>query len=92
MEDKDREAEIKEEIKELKDKIEALKDDEEAYNDFIDDSTGDITIMGMEFTPSTILKELDPIAYNCGHSYFIDSELSELNTQIEELEEELKGA
>ena len=40
---------------------------EEQYDDLLD-CDGPVIVCGMEYDPSRILKELDPIAYNCGLS------------------------
>jgi hypothetical protein len=34
------------------------------FNYYFDDMHGDIIIAGISFSPSDILKEMDPIAYN----------------------------
>ena len=52
---------------------------EDEFDDFIDECEEVITIFGMKFNPSRILKELDPIAYRCSKS---DYE-STLDTQYE---------
>ena len=38
---------------------------EEEFNDFLDDCYDMVTVAGMEFYPSDILKSCDPIAYRC---------------------------
>lgn len=40
--------------------------DQDAYYEEMLDCEGTVTVGGLEFYPSRILKELDPIAYNCG--------------------------
>ena len=40
---------------------------EDAYDEMLDEA-GPVTVCGMEFYPSRILEELDPIAYRCGFS------------------------
>lgn len=37
---------------------------EEQFNDYIDEATPVIKILGMSYTPSRVLKEIDPIAYD----------------------------
>lgn len=41
------------------------------YDDFIDES-GPIVIMGLEFDPSRVLKEIDPTAYRVYFNDFMD--------------------
>ena len=38
-------------------------DDE--YDEMLDEIEGSITVVGMEFFPSDILKSCDPVAYRC---------------------------
>ena len=46
---------------------------EALYTDFIDQTTEPVTIWGMEYYASTILKECDPIAFRCGFNDWLDS-------------------
>lgn len=66
----------------------------EQYKDFIDEITEPVEIMGMSFTASRILEELDPIAFACGLSDYVDSlDITNNDTyqQLEELIEELES-
>ena len=47
---------------------------EALYNELIDACNTVIKIFGMEYLPSRALKELDPIAYNCGFNDWLDAE------------------
>ena len=44
------------------------------YNELIDEWNPIIKIFGVEYLPSHALKELDPIAYNCGFTDWLDAE------------------
>ncbi len=46
-----------------------------AYNRFDDmlDESGPVVIAGLEFNPSAILKEMDPIAYDTSFNDYMDS-------------------
>ena len=44
---------------------------EELYDDYLD-SEGYVDVMGLEFLPSRIISELDPIAYRCGFNDYMD--------------------
>lgn len=73
-------------------------DYEEGYKELIDECTEVVVIMGISFTPSRILEELDPVAYSCGLSDYVDSidkssnsEYQELESAIEDLEEEIES-
>lgn len=48
-------------------------DTQELYIDMLDDCYGDVEIAGMTFSTSRALKELDPTAFRCGESDYIDS-------------------
>ena len=84
-------------IADLENKIEYYEIDESEFEEqYIGmlDSEGPVSVCGMEFDPSRILRELDPIAYDCGLSdYCIDlndvEEYQELNLELEELKTEL---
>ncbi len=93
-------AALKKQIAELEDKIDNFEIDEdkydENYDEWLDEIYGEIMIGNISFLPSRILKELDPIAYRCGFSDYIDSldiendeEYQELQTELEEVKEEL---
>ena len=43
------------------------------YDDMIDECNEEITISGMRYCASRVLKYADPIAYRCGFSDYIDS-------------------
>ena len=51
-----------------------VKQDEfdETYDDMLD-TDGTVTVGGIEYYPSRILKEIDPIAYRCGLTDYIDA-------------------
>ena len=93
-------AALKKQIAELEDKIDNFEIDGDKYDDkydeWLDEIYGEIMIGNISFLPSRILKELDPIAYRCGFSDYIDSldieddeEYQELQTELEEVKEEL---
>lgn len=93
-------AALKKQIADLENKIDNFEIDEdkydENYDEGLDEIYGEIMIGNISFLPSRILKELDPIAYRCGFSDYIDSldieddeEYQELQTELEEVKEEL---
>lgn len=77
---------------------------EEEFNDFLDDCYDMVTVAGLEFYPSDILKSCDPIAYRCMKSDYesnydvedcaewqeLDRELLDLRYKLEDLESELE--
>lgn len=93
--------EIKEKQAEI-DSFELTVSDDE-YDYFLD-SLGEVNVCGIEFLPSDIIKNCDPIAYRCGKSDYesgIDlneveeyrdllSELQNLESELEDLETELE--
>ena len=52
-----------------------IKTMEEAYERFDDmlDESGPVVIAGLEFSPSAILKEMDPIAYDTNFNDYMDA-------------------
>jgi hypothetical protein len=56
------------------------------YDEMLDELHSPIIIGGIEFDPSRVLKELDPIAYQCGFNDWLDS--CDLTTDPSELETE----
>ena len=93
-------AALKKQIADLENKIDNFEIDEdkydENYDEWLDEIYGEIMIGNISFLPSRILKELDPIAYRCGFSDYIDSldieddeEYQELQTELGEVKEEL---
>jgi hypothetical protein len=83
---------LKEEIAQLEADYRVLEDgeNEDEYDDFIDDVTGVVKIGSLSFSASRILKELDPIAYNCGIAEYNDEKMTELRDEIDEKKAELK--
>jgi len=81
------EQENKERIEEIKERISILENNEniEEYDEMLDEVGLDISI----YPASMVLKNVDEIAYNCGFSDFNDEELSNLNDELNELEEEI---
>lgn len=62
---------------------------EEQYNESLDE-LGDLTIGHLSYSPSHVLREIDPTAYRAGLIDYVDSlELTpeELESELEELEE-----
>ena len=62
------------------------------YDDMLDDSYGEVDICGMKYQSSRALKELDPTAYRCGLNDYNDSELCDIEDQLEGLRDDLKRA
>ena len=69
---------------------------ESDFDSYLDDE-GLVTVCGLEFYPSDILKSCDPIAYRCAKSdyesnYDLDDveEYSDLKEELEALESELE--
>ncbi|MEG2914928.1 MAG: hypothetical protein RR839_00615, partial [Oscillospiraceae bacterium] len=60
--------------------------DDEAYAEMIDDTNEMVIVCGMEYYPSTVLKEVNPIAYNCGFSDFQSSIIDDITYEIENAE------
>lgn len=48
-------------------------DARESFDDLLDEC-GPVMVAGLEYMPSRVLREVDPIAYRCGLIDYIDSE------------------
>ena len=69
---------------------------ESEFDEFLDEIEGSVTVAGMEFYPSDILKYCDPVAYRCAKNdfesdYDLDNceEYSDLKDELESLEDQL---
>ena len=51
-----------------------MRDFDQEYSDMIDECYPEIKIGCCTFSPSRVLYELDPIAYHCGFSDWLDAE------------------
>lgn len=84
--------ELLKEIEEKKIELEDLKtqlenyDDEDIFCEMLDENHKGV----FNILPSTILRELDPIAYRCGLADFEDEGRSNLEDEISDLEDEIQ--
>ena len=62
---------------------------EEEYKDALDEQ-GDVVIGSLHYSPSYVLREVDPTAYRCGLADYIDSLDVSDDPAYKELEEELE--
>lgn len=76
------------------------------YDDYLDEVNGEVEVCGMSYSASSVLKNVDPIAYRCGKNDYIDSldkednddyqdlisEKDNLESELEDLEAELEEA
>lgn len=56
----------------------------EMYDEMLDDCNDTIIIGTLQYYPSTVLKEVDPIAYDCGFADYVDA-LTESDIFVEGL-------
>ena len=65
----------------------------EMYDEILDDCEGEVMIAGIRFSPSYILKELDPTAYRCGVLDLMNSieEEGENSEDMEEFDEYMES-
>ena len=95
-----------EELREKQEQLENFEIDpddyEDQYCDFLDEFET-VKIGNLEYSPSLVLKEVDPTAYRCGLLDYVDSidktdseeykeledEIAELESEIEDLENEI---
>ena len=68
-------------------------DKEEIFASMLDDCYDKITVCGIEFLPSDILLNCDPVAYRCYcNDYFADidvTDFSQYSDKIDEIDEEI---
>lgn len=97
LEDLRNELEVKqEELSEVRDELQYIEDNKDEYIEESDyeeilDCEGVVSVGGLDFYPSTILKQCDPIAYNEGWSNFCDSVDITEYVQYKEVEAEAEG-
>jgi hypothetical protein len=78
-------------LEEVKSDIDYFELDEDDYRDSFEDflnETGPIVIAGEPFSPATILKTLDPVAYQTELSNWVDRQEKEDDKGYKELEEQ----
>jgi hypothetical protein len=46
---------------------------EEMYDEMLDDCEGPVTLCGITYSASQVLREVDPTAYRCGFNDYVDS-------------------
>lgn len=66
----------------------SLESGYEQFDEYIDEATEEVKILGLTYTPSQVLKEIDPTAYRVIFSEFTDH-LYEQGIAIEEWNDEL---
>ncbi|UPU15926.1 phage hypothetical protein [Stenotrophomonas virus Jojan60] len=52
---------------------------EQRYDEMLDECFPTVEFGGVSYDPSTVLYRVDPIAYRCGFSEWLDSEISDGN-------------
>ena len=85
--------------------IELDPDDyEDQFDEYLDESIPEIEIVCLTYSPSRVLKNVDPVAYRCGLNDFVNSldvedsdeykalqeEIDQLQSDIEDLENEIE--
>ena len=81
------------------------EDYEEQFDELLDESIPEIEIGNLTYSPSYVLKNVDPVAYRCSLNDFVDSldvekesdeyealqnEIDQLQSDIEDLENEIE--
>lgn len=70
--------------------IELDPDDyEDQFDEYLDESIPEIEIGCLTYSPSHVLKNVDPTAYRCGLNDFVDSLDVEDSDEYKELQEEI---
>lgn len=73
-------------INEIKDMIEVDNDIIAQMYDESLDEYGDVNIGGLTYDASSVLQSVDPIAYRCGYSDYCDGILSDVEYDLEDME------
>lgn len=91
--------ELQERLEELQTELESFEINQDEYEDqYCDmlDEVSTVQIGSLSYDPSTVLREVDPIAYRCGLNDYVDSldveddeKYKELQEQIEEIESQI---
>jgi predicted nucleic acid-binding Zn-ribbon protein len=91
---------LREELSDLRDDLGRFEldvdDYESEYNESLDEA-GPVTVAGMEYDPSHVLKQVDPITWRCMLVDYVDSldvedseEYQAIEEKIEAIEEEIE--
>lgn len=59
------------------------------YDEMIDETSPEVKIGSLTYSPSQVLKNTDEVAYGCGYNDYFDEELNTLNEEIEGLKDEI---
>lgn len=83
--------EKEEELKKLKEEIETLENQNEDLHEEYDDMLNDVGIDNIlkDYLASDILKSIDEVKYNLGYDEYIDSRVSDLQYNQNDLVEEI---
>ena len=61
--------------------------DDEYYDNMLDDEYGEVDICGYSYASSYVFREIDPIAYNCSKSDYYDSLHSDIESDLEAMDD-----
>lgn len=83
---------LKEEIEEIKEEINRLEsgDNADEFEEYLNDSYGDVDVCGYKMASGTVLREMDTIAFDEALNNYNDGRLTELNYNLDNKEEEMK--
>lgn len=57
--------------------------DEDRFAEYLDETYPEITVMGLHFNASQIVRECDPIAFRCERGNFLSDKLEEVKNEVE---------
>lgn len=77
---------VNEEVKEAYSVYDLLAEelDEEIYDEWLDEICEPVRIGSLEYSPSIALERVDPIAYRCGYSDFLDFLAGDVEYELEQ--------
>tara|TARA_R110002012_G_C11665406_1_gene612612 strand:+ start:4248 stop:4496 length:249 start_codon:yes stop_codon:yes gene_type:complete len=66
-----------------------IRELEEMFDEFLDDITEPVDILGIKYDVSRVLKEIDPIMYEAGMDEFFDNFLQEAEEVLEDYDDDI---
>ena len=68
--------------------VDILEDemDNDIFDEMLDECYPEVELMGLTYNPSYVLKEVDPIAYRCTRSDYIDSVAADIVYEVESMD------
>jgi hypothetical protein len=74
-------------LERIAEELEGVNDQDlhDRYDEMLDECNPTVRICGMEYSPSRVLREIDPTAYNCGFNDYVDAEGYDTDFEVDGL-------